>query len=81
MNEVVEVKTKEKYLVWLKFADGEKKVVNLEPYIGKGFSKELLGPEKFSKVFVEPGGGIAWDNGYDFCPNFLKELQDERHVA
>jgi hypothetical protein len=81
MNEVVEVKINEKYLVWLKFADGEEKVVNLEPYIGKGFSKELLRPEKFSKVFIEPGGGIAWDNGYDFCLNFLKELQNERHLA
>ncbi len=81
MNEVVKVKTKEKYLVWLKFADGEEKVVNLKPYIGKGFSKELLEQVKFRKVFIEPGGGIAWDNGYDFCPNFLKKLQDERHVA
>ena len=73
--EVVEIKTNEKYLIWLKFADGEEKVVNLEPFIGKGFSKELLKQEKFSEVFIEPGGGIAWDNGYDFCPNFLKELQ------
>jgi len=40
-----------------------------------GFSKELLEPEKFNKVFIEPGGGIAWDTGYDFCPDFLKELQ------
>lgn len=26
------------------------------------------------KVSIEPGGGIAWYNGYDFCPNYLKQL-------
>jgi hypothetical protein len=24
-------------------------------------------------VTLEEGGGIAWPNGYDFCPNFLRE--------
>lgn len=30
--------------------------------------------ENFKKVSIEPGGGIAWYNGFDFCPNYLKEL-------
>jgi len=25
----------------------------------------------FRQVMLEDGGGIAWPNGYDFCPNFL----------
>jgi len=62
------------YKVWLKFNDGEEGIIDLRPYLGKGFSAELLTYEKFKQVFIEPGGGIAWDNGYDFCPNFLKEL-------
>ena len=38
--------------------------------------------DKFKQVFIEPGGGIAWKNGYDFCPNYLKELQAEKkHLA
>ena len=81
MNEVVDLKTLDNYLVWLKFSDGEDKVVNLKPFLGKGFTKELLEPEKFKQIFIEPGGGIAWANGYDFCPNFLRELQDSRHPA
>jgi hypothetical protein len=24
-------------------------------------------------VTLEDGGGIAWSNGYDFCPNFLRD--------
>ena len=81
MNEVIELKTLEDYIIWLKFSDNEEKIVNLKPFIGKGFTKELLKSEKFAEVFVEPGGGIAWPNGFDLCPNFLRELQDARHVA
>lgn len=78
MNEVVQIKVLDGYRIWLKFNDGEEKVVDFRSYIGKGFTAELLNPEKFKQVAIEPGGGIAWDNGYDFCPNFLKELADER---
>ena len=81
MIEVTKIKTLDNYLIWLRFSDGEEKVVNLEPFIGKGFTKELLDRQKFKQVFIEPGGGIAWENGFDFCPNFLRELQEERHMA
>lgn len=77
MNEVIEIKVLTEYRVWLKFRDGEEKMVNLRPFIGKGFTAELLEYSSFEKVFIEPGGGIAWENGYDFCPNFLKELKGE----
>lgn len=81
MNKVIKIKTIDNYLIWLRFSDGVEKVVNLEPFIGKGFTKELLDSQKFKQVFIEPGGGIAWENGFDFCPNFLKELQEERYLA
>ena len=82
MNEVVKLKALNDCRVWIKFKDGEEKVVNLEPYIGKGLTVELLNYEKFKQVFIEPGGGIAWENGYDICPNFLKELAaEEEHAA
>ncbi len=81
MNEVIDLKVLNNYLVWIKFSDNEEKVVDLKPFIGKGFTKNLLKSENFNEVFVEPGGGIAWPNGFDLCPNFLRELQDERHMA
>ena len=40
----------------------------------------MLDKEKFQKAFIEPGGGIAWENGYDFCPNYLKELAEEKKI-
>ena len=82
MNEVIELKVLDSYQVWLKFDDGEEKIINLRPYIGKGFTSDLLNYEKFKQVSIEPGGGIGWENGYDFCPNYLKELAaEEEHVA
>lgn len=77
MNEVIEIRALQEYHIWLRFKDGEEKTVNLRTFLGKGFTVELLGQSKFEKVFIEPGGGIAWENGYDFCPNFLKELKAE----
>ena len=56
-------------------------MVNLKPFLGKGFTKSLLNTANFNKAFIEPGGGIGWENGFDFCPNFLKELQEERHFV
>jgi hypothetical protein len=81
MNEVIEIKILEDYRIWIKFKDGEKKIINFRPYIGKGFTAELLDYENFNQAFIESGGGIAWQNGYDFCPNYLKELAgEEEHV-
>ncbi|MFN3758592.1 MAG: DUF2442 domain-containing protein [Algoriphagus aquaeductus] len=77
MNEVIEIQALQDHNIWLRFKDGEEKTVNLRPFLDKGFTEELLDNSKFEKVFIEPGGGIVWENGYDFCPNFLKELKSE----
>ena len=77
MNRVTDLNVVDDYTVWLKFDDNEERTINLKPYLGKGFTSDLLDTEKFNKVFIEPGGGIAWENGYDFCPNFLKQLAEE----
>ena len=74
MNEVIEIKVLDNYQIWIKFNDGEEKTVNFKNFFGKGLTKELLEEENFKKVMIEPGGGIAWYNGFDFCPNYLKEL-------
>lgn len=74
MEKVEEIKVKDGYTIELRFADGFMCEVDLTPFLGKGFTKELLDKEKFNEVFVEPGGGIAWPNGYDFCPDYLRQL-------
>ena len=63
MNEVIDLKVLEVYRIWLKFDDGEERVINFRPYIGKGFTSELPNYDNFQMAFIEPGGGIAWENG------------------
>ncbi|MFY0650911.1 MAG: DUF2442 domain-containing protein [Cyclobacteriaceae bacterium] len=81
MTEVIQIDVLDEYKLRITFNDSEKKVVNIRPFLGKGFTKELLEYDYFKQVEIEEGGGIAWPNGYDFCPNFLKELQGEELVA
>lgn len=78
MIEVVDLQVLDNYYIWIKFNTGEEKTINFKPFVGKGFTADLLDPENFSRVTLEPGGGIAWYNGYDFCPNFLKELEENK---
>ena len=74
MTEVIEIRALENYHIWMRFSDNTEKTINFRPYIGRGFTKNLLDYDNFKTVKIEPGGGIGWDNGYDFCPNYLKEL-------
>jgi len=74
MNEVTDIKVLENFQIWIKFKDGFEKVINFKKFLGKGITRDLLNYENFRKVTIEPGGGISWYNGYDFCPNYLKEI-------
>jgi hypothetical protein len=71
MQRVIAIQLVGKYLVEIQFSDGLRKTVDLEPFIGKGVSTRLLDEGYFRLVEIESGGGIAWPNGFDFCPNFL----------
>ena len=73
MDRVISVKPLENYLLEIEFADGFHKVIDVKPFIGKGISAALKEKSYFRQVKLEDGGGIAWDNGYDFCPNFLHD--------
>lgn len=77
MNKVVGFKTMENFHIWVQFQDGESKLIDFKPLIGKGISVALLDKEYFSKVSIDNGGGLEWPNGMDFCPNFLKEYSPD----
>ncbi len=80
MNRIIKIETLDDHFLRIRFDDGFEAEVNLRPFIGKGFTAELLKQEKFNEVYIEDGGGIAWPNGYDFCPNFLRELAQEKEL-
>ena len=73
MDKVISVKALENYLLEIGFADGLRKVIDIKPFIGTGISAALKDKAYFHRVSLENGGGITWPNGYDFCPNFLRD--------
>ena len=73
MERVVSVKPLPDFMLELTFSDGYIKIVNIRPFIGGGISDALLDEAYFRRVQIESGGGIYWPNGYDFCPNFLRQ--------
>jgi hypothetical protein len=77
MYKIIEIKLLGDYLLLLKFNDGESKIIDFRPLIGRGISDQLLDKEYFKLVAIDNGGGIEWPNGMDFCPNFLKEHVSE----
>jgi hypothetical protein len=72
MPQIIAVTPLPDYHLQLQFADGRQKVVNMQPFIADdALSAPLQEPAYFAQVFVEEGGGIAWPNGFDFCPSLL----------
>jgi len=74
MNKIIAFEIQDDYRIQLQFQDGESKIVDFMPLIGKGISSLLLDKAYFNRVSIDNGGGLEWPNGMDFCPNFLKEF-------
>ncbi|MDZ7720922.1 MAG: DUF2442 domain-containing protein [Balneolaceae bacterium] len=65
--------------IYLSFSDDTEKTVDLSPFIKEDkLSKPLSDPDYFRQVkLYENGRGIYWPNGYDFCPDFLRNHTSE----
>jgi hypothetical protein len=81
MNTVVKVEALPPARLKLTFADGFHAEVDLQPLLTKGIAVQVAAPDLFAQVTTEPGGGIAWPNGFDLCPEFLRELAEKRQAA
>ncbi len=82
MNRITEFKILEGYQIAIRFHDGLETVIDVQPLLGNGFTKELLVISEFEKVTIESAGGLTWPNGFDICPNYLRGLAEQReHVA
>lgn len=80
MHRVTAIHVVSGFVVEILFSDGLRKVIDLEPYLGKGVAAPLLDEGYFREVRIESGGGIAWPNGFDFCPNYLYEHVPAREI-
>ncbi len=74
METVIEVKPLDNYFVHLVFEDKFNATINIKPFITTGISTKLLDYDYFKQVKIDELGGITWNNGFDFCPNYLREL-------
>jgi hypothetical protein len=67
---VLEVKPGRDYTLEILFANKERKIFDVKPYLDIGIFKELKNKEAFESVKVE-NGSISWLGGQDFCPDTL----------
>lgn len=72
--EIIEVKPLSNYSIWVSFSDHVSGVLDIKPFITTGISHKLLDESYFKNVKIDEFGGICWENGFDFCPNYLREL-------
>ncbi|MEX2600433.1 MAG: DUF2442 domain-containing protein [Balneolaceae bacterium] len=66
---VVDVKAQGHSTVYLRFENGEERILDLKPWF-TGVFEELKDPDYFRKVRVADGS-IAWPNGQDLAYDML----------
>lgn len=74
MEVVVEIKPLNDYFLWIRFLDNKSGIIDVKPFIKSGISKKLEDKAYFQHVKIDEFGGICWDNGFDFCPEYLKSI-------
>ncbi len=68
---VTAVRVVSRYIVELDFDNGERRVIDLEPFLwGPMFDRVRSDYEAFRTVLID-GGTIAWPNGADLSPDLL----------
>jgi hypothetical protein len=68
---IISVSVLENQTIQVIFDDGFSKKINVQPFIKEGVSALLKDEDYFKQVKAE-NGYITWPNGFDFCPEFLR---------
>ena len=69
LPELVEVKARDGFRIWVRFDDGVSGEIDLSDHVGKGVFKAWDDPEFFKGVYVNPDRAIAWSEEIDMCPD------------
>lgn len=68
----IEVRAIEKYKLYIKFQNGEEKILDMEKELNEKFYNKLKDYEYFKKVKIsETGITIQWEDGEDISPENL----------
>ena len=75
METITNVSPLKDHKVRVIFSDGVCAEIDIRPFIKDGGISQQLNDETFFKsVKLDETGGITWDNGFDFCPVFLRKF-------
>jgi hypothetical protein len=78
MLNVCDVKVRGAYRLWLRFSDGAEGEIDLGKQLTGPAFQPLRDPSTFAAVRVDSGiRTIAWPNGADFAPAFLRSLLED----
>lgn len=67
---IVSAEVLEGYALLLTFANGEKRIFSVEPYLDRGIFRELRDPAYFRSVRTV-SGFVSWPHDQDFSPDTL----------
>lgn len=71
MISVAEVKAREGYRIWIRFADGCAGEIDLSDLAGKGVFRAWDNQDLFGTVHLAPHGAVAWSAEIELCPDAL----------
>jgi len=82
MLHIKEIKHIRAKIVWISFDDGVSGTVDLDGALQGPVFEPLHDDNEFSKMYVDPElETIAWPNGADLAPEFVKDLLTEQTLA
>lgn len=77
--ELIEVKAKKPYQLFVRYDDGLSGEVDLARFAGKGVFAAWEEPGVFEQAFLAEAGHPQWPGGLDLCPDSLyMQLSDKR---
>lgn len=82
MLHITDVRALSAARLWLRFDDGVEGEVDLAAELDGRVFEPLRDPAFFARVALDPDTRtVAWPNGADFAPEFLRELLQARIAA
>jgi hypothetical protein len=77
---VKKVMSHENYTLFIEFDNGEKRSLDLKPYLDFGIFRRLKSPGAFQRARVS-FDTVEWDCGVDLDPEFIYEKSTETEIA
>jgi hypothetical protein len=69
--EIIKAKALPAYKLDLQFDNGERGVVDLSEFVGRGVCAAWEEPGVFEQVMITDDGAVEWPGAIDFCPDAL----------